>query len=148
MERSDVTEFWDYNEHTMDGKGRLVLPSSFRSAFDKGGVLTFQGNHLALLTPTGWDKALRKMIDSGDYSTRELSFIKSFVTLFTPDAQSRVTVPARLRDRVGLEREVAMIGMGSHIAIYPRAEWLAIEEEIGGGDDGRSALDERLADAL
>ena len=143
-----MTEFWEYNEHTIDGKGRLVLPSSFRSAFEKGGVLTFQGDHLALLTPVGWDKALRRMTESGDYSTRELNYIKSFVTLFTPDAQSRVTIPARPRERVGLEREVAMIGMGSHIAIYPRDVWRSLEDEIGGGADGRPSLDDRLAEAL
>jgi MraZ protein len=137
-------EFWEYNEHNIDGKGRLVLPSSFRSAFEKGGVLTLQGSFVAMMQPAEWDKALRKMTAGGDYSTRELNYIKSFVTVFTPDAQNRVTVPARLRQRAGLDREVAMIGMGGHIAIYPRDVWLALEDDLSAGGD----LDDRLADAL
>ena len=137
-------EFWEYNEHNIDGKGRLVLPSSFRSAFEHGGVLTLQGSFVAMMQPAEWDKALRRMTSSGQYSTRELNYIKSFVTVFTPDAQNRVTVPARLRERVGLEQKVALIGMGGYIAIYPRDVWLALEQDLSAGGD----LDERLADAL
>ncbi len=137
-------EFWEYNEHNIDGKGRLVLPASFRSAFEGGGVITFQGTHLAMMQPAEWDKTLRRMSSSGDYSDRELSFVKSFVTVFTPDAQNRVTIPARLREQVGLEREVALIGMGGHIAIYSRDVWHAIERDLAGGGD----LAERLAEAL
>jgi MraZ protein len=139
-----IVDFWEYNEHNIDDKGRLVLPSSFRSAFEDGGVLTLQGSFVAMMQPTRWDQVLRKMTDSGQYSTRELNYIKSFVTVFTPDGQNRVTIPARLRERVGLGREVALIGMGHHIAIYPRDAWQAIESDMAAGTD----LDERLSDAL
>lgn len=137
-------DFWEYNEHNIDDKGRLVLPSSFRSAFEGGGVLTLQGSFVAMMQPARWEQVLRKMTDSGQYSTRELNYIKSFVTVFTPDGQNRVTIPARLRERVGLEREVALIGMGQHIAIYPRESWQAIESDMATGGD----LDERLSDAM
>ncbi len=137
-------DFWEYNEHNIDDKGRLVLPSSFRSAFEQGGVLTLQGNFVAMMQPARWEQVLRNMAASGDYSNRELNYIKSFVTVFTPDGQNRVTIPARLRDRVDLGREVALIGMGTHIAIYPRDAWLAIESDMAGGGD----LDDRLSEAL
>ena len=139
-----IVDFWEYNEHNIDDKGRLVLPSSFRSAFEDGGVLTLQGSFVAMMQPTRWEQVLRQMTDSGQYSTRELNYIKSFVTVFRPDGQNRVTIPARLRERAGLQREVALIGMGKHIAIYPRDAWLAIESDMAAGSD----LDERLADAL
>ncbi|MGI9579566.1 MAG: division/cell wall cluster transcriptional repressor MraZ [Microthrixaceae bacterium] len=137
-------DFWEYNEHNIDDKGRLVLPSSFRSAFEGGGVLTLQGNFVAMMQPSRWEYVLRKMTESGQYSNRELNYIKSFVTVFTPDGQNRVTIPSRLRDRVGLTREVALIGMGQHIAIYPRDAWQALESDMAAGGD----LDERLSDAL
>jgi len=141
-------EFWEYNEHNIDGKGRLVLPSSFRAAFQDGGVMTFQGSHMALHQPAGWEKALRRMETGGEYTKRELGYVKSFVTLFTPDGQSRVTIPARLREAVGLDREVAMIGMGTHVAVYPRDVWKALEAELAAGVDGGPGLSDRLAEAL
>lgn len=141
-------EFWDYNEHNIDGKGRLVLPSSFRSAFEDGGVLTFQGNYVALHEPSAWDQALRRMQNSGEYTKLELNYVKSLVTTFTPDAQNRVMIPIRLRERVGLDREVALIGMGNHIALYPRDVWREIEAELDRAVDGRPSLSDRLAEVL
>ena len=136
-------EFWEYNEHNIDGKGRLVLPSSFRTAFEQGGVLTYQGTHVAIMEPAEWTKRLREMTNSGAYSKAELGFIKSMVTVFTPDSQNRVTIPTRLRERAGLDREVAMIGMGSHVAVYPRDAWQALEHDLVDSD-----LSTRLSEAL
>lgn len=141
-------DFWEYNEHTIDGKGRLVLPSSFREAFTDGGVLTNQGDHVALHTPAGWDIAFRAMRESQDFTPRELAVVKSFVTRFHPDAQNRVTLPARLRQAVGLERDVALIGMGNHVALYPRDRWHQLEGEVLADHAQGAGLAERLAVAL
>ncbi len=141
-------DFWEYNEHTIDGKGRLVLPSSFREAFAGGGVLTNQGDHVALLTPAGWDIAFRAMRDSQDFSPRELSVVKSFASRFHADAQNRVTLPPRLRQAVGLERDVALIGMGNHVALYPRDRWHQLEGEVLAVPADGASLADRLAVAL
>lgn len=128
-------DFWEYNEHNIDAKGRLVLPSTFRPAFEGGGVLTFQGRYVGIFERPRWVAHLRDMTDSGEFSAEEIHYVKSFVTEFTPDAQNRVTVPARLRARSGIDREVALIGMGDHIAVYPRDEWKAFEERLDAGGD-------------
>jgi MraZ protein len=141
-------DFWEYNEHTIDGKGRLVLPSSFREAFAAGGVLTNQGDHVGLHTPSGWEQAFRSMRDSEDFTVRELAVVKSFVTRFQPDAQNRVTLPTRLRAAVGLERDVALIGMGNHVALYPRDRWQRLEGEVLADASDGPSLSERLAVAL
>ncbi|MCB1270968.1 MAG: hypothetical protein M9942_06400 [Microthrixaceae bacterium] len=137
-------DFWEYNEHNIDDKGRLVLPASFRSAFESGGLLTYHGRYLALFEYARWEAHLRTMRDSGNFSPQELRYLKSFVTEFTPDGQHRVTVPTRLRDRAGIDREVALIGMGDHVAVYARDVWKAFEEELDSGGD----LADRLAEAL
>lgn len=137
-------EFWEYNEHNIDGKGRLVLPSSFRESFESGGVMTFMGSRVVIFQPQVWEARLRKMSASGDFSPREIDFVKSFVTVFQPDGQNRVTIPARLRERAGLDREVALIGMGDHIDVYDREAWRALEDDLASTPD----LAERLAQAL
>lgn len=139
-----IVDFWEYNEHNIDGKGRLVLPASFRPAFESGGLLTFHGHYLALFEYARWDAHLRSIRDSGSFTAQELRYLKSFVTEFTPDAQHRVTVPTRLRERAGIEHEVALIGMGDHVAIYVWDTWRAFEESLDAGGD----LADRLAEAL
>lgn len=137
-------DFWEYNEHNIDGKGRLVLPASFRAAFEGGGVLTFQGRYVGIFEHSRWDARLRQLRESGDFSTAEIRLVMSLVTEFTPDAQNRVTVPVRLRERTGIEREVALIGMGDHVAVYAREEWKAFEAEV----DAVGDLADRLSEAL
>ena len=63
-------QFLDQFEHTIDGKGRLVLPSAYRDAFKEGGYLTFMGASVGLFTPEGWEKHLFRL-QSNDVFTRK-----------------------------------------------------------------------------
>ena len=48
----------------------------------------------------------------------------------------------RLRAKVGLEREVSIVGSGSHAAIYPRSAWAQIEAEATAADaEGLTLVD-------
>lgn len=130
MPPGGAVDFYDTFEHTIDGKGRLVLPSSYRGAFTDGGFLTLVGSYAALFTPEEWEKYRRRLEASGRFSRKELQYLFSFVTPFVPDAQNRISVSPRLRERVGLEREVTIVGSVTHAAIYPRDTWLALEADI------------------
>jgi MraZ protein len=123
-------DFYDTFEHTIDGKGRLVLPASYRSAFDDGGVLTFLGEYAALFTPDGWDTYRRKLQQAGTFTRLELQYLFSFVSPFRPDGQHRITLSPRLRDKAGIERDVTLVGSGSHVAVYPREVWAGIEAAV------------------
>ena len=140
-------DFWEFNEHNIDGKGRLVLPSSFRDAFSGGGVLSNLGDHVGVYTPAGWDSFYRKVRSTTGFTASDKAVFKSFVSQFQPDAQNRIVLPLRLRKAVGLEREVALIGMGDHVAIYPTARWHEIETRTLAPSDGQSLAD-RLAETL
>lgn len=135
-------EFFDQFEHTIDDKGRLVLPAAYREGFVSGGFLTLLGDNAALFTRDGWDKYRRRLELSGDFTRRQLQYLFSYASPFTPDSQHRIVVNARLRARVGLEREVSIVGSGSHAAIYPRSTWAEIEAEATAPDaDGLTLTD-------
>ncbi len=132
-------EFYDQFEHTIDGKGRLVLPSAYRDAFDDGGFLTLLGDNAALFTADGWEKYRRRLQMEGGLSRNELRVIFGSASPFTPDSQHRIVIGARVRERVGLVKEVTIVGSGSHAAIYPRDVWAQIEAETNqAGPDGRT----------
>ncbi|MFV0315674.1 MAG: division/cell wall cluster transcriptional repressor MraZ [Microthrixaceae bacterium] len=122
-----MESFWEYNEHNIDGKGRLVLPSTFRANLEGGGVLTWMGRRLAIYPPAVWEARLRKLSNDPAITPRQFSLLRSYVTAFTPDSQNRVTIPARLREQSGLDRSVALIGMGDHIDLYDLDAWKALE---------------------
>ena len=54
--------FFGKHEHTLDLKGRVILPARFRPAFDRGGFLSqYTSRCLALWTPEEFDVQLEKM---------------------------------------------------------------------------------------
>lgn len=135
-------EFFDQFEHTIDDKGRLVLPSAYRAAFAEGGFLTFLGEYAALFTTDGWEQYRRRLELSGNFTRQQLQYVLSFVSPFVPDSQHRIAMNSRLRSTVGLEREVSIVGSGSHAAIYPRPVWREIEARATAADaDGLTLAD-------
>ncbi len=135
-------EFFDQFEHTIDDKGRMVLPAAYREAFVHGGFLALLGDNAAIFTPSGWDSYRRKLESSKVFSRSELRYLFSLVSSFKPDAQHRIVLNARLREKARLGREVTIVGSGSHAAIYPRTEWDRLEAAAEAPDaEGRTIAD-------
>jgi MraZ protein len=128
-------EFFNKFDHTIDDKGRLVLPSAYRSAFAEGGYLTYMGASAGLFTEDEFEKYRRKITLSGVFSRKDLQQLMALTTPVQPDAQHRVPISQGLRDRVQLGREVTVAGQGSHVEIFPREVWMAREAESLVPDD-------------
>ncbi len=135
-------EFYDQFDHTIDDKGRLVLPAAYRTGFTGGGFVTFLGKYAGLFTPGDWDRYRRRLADSGTFSRNDLQVIFSLASPFTPDAQHRFSLSNALRERVNLDREVTLVGSAGHVAIYDRSTWRAINADVeSGGTDGITLVD-------
>ena len=62
-------------QHTMDSKGRVVIPSRFRDELQQGCVITKgQDNCLQILTKSNWELESSKMasLPSTDKTSRQL----------------------------------------------------------------------------
>lgn len=135
-------EFFGKFDHTIDDKGRLVLPAAYRSAFVDGGFLTFMGASAGLFTEDEFEKYRRRLTLSGKFTRKDLQQLMALTTPVQPDAQHRVAISTHLRDRVGLDREVAVVGQAGHVEIFPRDVWEAREaESLEGDEDGRTLTD-------
>ncbi len=56
-----MDEFYGTYEHVIDGKGRLVMPSSYRSAFTEGGIAALVEDYAAFITNR--DEMMRQLRD-------------------------------------------------------------------------------------
>ena len=139
-------EFFDQFEHTIDGKGRLVLPSAYRDAFTDGGFLTWLGDSAALFTVEGWERYRRRLELNGSFTRQQMQVMLSFVSPFIPDSQHRIAVNPRLRTKVGLDREVTIVGSSTHAAIYDRAKWAGVEAAAMGPDEDGRTIAEKIND--
>ena len=110
-------------EHTIDAKGRLVLPAPcvVRSARWNAHLLN---NYGALFTHDGWETTSRRLIEeSGNLHARELQYLWAMASPFVPDAQNRIVLGPILRDKAQLDGEVTIVGSVTHAAIYDRDAW-------------------------
>ena len=114
-------------QHTLDAKGRLILPVDFRARLAGGCVLTRgQETCLSVYAPDEFDRIAEKLsrAPQGNASARNL--IRQFFSgarQEVPDKQGRVMIPEPLRAYAHLQRDVAVIGAGLRIEVWDRPTW-------------------------
>lgn len=120
-------------QHSLDAKGRVILPAKFRDRLSEGAVLS-KGEDACLVVYTKEDfemEGIEKMEQSkGDPERRHAA--RAFFAgacEFVPDRQGRVAVPAPLRKYSHLERDVTVIGVLSRIEIWDTERWRALESK-------------------
>jgi MraZ protein len=122
-----VAELLGTHSYSLDPKGRVSLPVKFREAFDEGLWLTVgQDRCLYCFPKAAWERR------SGEVDAFALSDKdgRAFSRLFFAsadevrlDAQGRVTIPQRLRDVVGIKKEVVVLGVRERMEIWDRGEF-------------------------
>ena len=123
--------------HTLDSKGRLILPAKFRSALSEGVVVT-RGLDGCLFIFTMADfKGLAERAATiplthaeGRDFTRMLFSGASDIEL---DSHGRILLPQVLRDFAHLDGEVTVVGVNARIEVWSREAWQARCEKFEGG---------------
>jgi len=118
-------------EHSLDEKGRLVLPSVFRHHLADRGFLSQWDECLGLWTPEGFAAVAERLtarVRSGEASQFALRAFAANAHEVKPDSQGRVVIPERLRKFAGLEREVVVIGALDRIEIWDATKWRQVAD--------------------
>ena len=116
----------EYN-HTVDAKGRLIVPSKFREQLGDEFVVT-KGldGCLFVYENTEW-KALEEKLHAlplTNANARKISrFFLAGATTCEVDKQGRILLPAVLRDFAKIEKDAVLVGVGSRIEIWSRDVW-------------------------
>lgn len=116
----------EYN-HTVDAKGRLIVPSKFREQLGDEFVVT-KGldGCLFVYENTEW-KALEEKLHAlplTNANARKFSrFFLAGATTCEVDKQGRILLPAVLREFAGIDKDAVLVGVGSRIEIWNRETW-------------------------
>jgi MraZ protein len=114
--------FLGEHQHSLDAKGRVILPARFRDQLVGGAVMARAlDGCLAVYPSSEFDRVAAKLREARERGPRERQAARAFFSgavEIAPDRQGRVAVPQHLRDYAGLEREVIVAGNYDHIEIW------------------------------
>ena len=121
--------------HTMDSKGRVVIPSKFRKELQQGCVVT-KGldNCLQVLTTKNWLDESEKMasLPSTEKTSRQLRrALFSGAIDSKLDSAGRIQIPENLRkySEIGINDDVTVTGSGPVIEIWSTKVWKKIQND-------------------
>jgi len=129
--------FYGEFQHTVDGKGRLIIPSRFRDVIairKLGRLMICRGldRCLFLFAEQEW----RTFEDRLSSLPLERSVARRFTrSLFSGaaecdvDKQGRIMIPASLRNHAKLDGEVVVVGVFNRIEIWNKSLWAEYQTE-------------------
>jgi MraZ protein len=122
-----VAELLGTHSYSLDPKGRVSLPARFREAFDEGLWLTVGQDRCLYCFPRAeWERRAAEvgaapLSDADGRAFARLFFASADEVRL--DGQGRVTIPQRLREAVGIRKDVVVLGVRDRIEIWDRAEF-------------------------
>jgi len=117
-------------EHTLDDKGRVILPGKFRARLERLVVTKGRDGCLAVLPPDEFERVSASLTERGAAAREMQRFFIGGASEQSLDKQGRVVIPETLRRYAGLERDVTVLGVGPRLEIWDRAKWIAKQGEI------------------
>jgi len=119
--------FLGEHQHTLDVKGRVILPSRFRERLSSGLVFVPSQDRCIDVYPlTAFERRveeLRALPREEQGARKYLRVLLAGAHEDKPDSQGRVTIPPRLRDYAALDRDITVNGADEKVEIWDRTAW-------------------------
>lgn len=130
-------------DHKIDDKGRLSIPSDLRE--ELGEVFHITISNEACLTAhssESWERFIEK---AKAMTSKQLTRVRPFFANAARcelDKQGRFLIPQRLRDRVGLKKDVAVVGVGTVVQFWDAEIFNRINEAETSAENLDQVMDE------
>lgn len=126
-------------EHSIDVKGRLIMPSKLKEDIGEKFVIT-KGldGCLFVYSQDEWktfEDKLRTFPLTNKDARALIRFFLAGAMECEIDKQGRFLIPGNLREFAGLEKEVVVIGVLNKIEIWSKDKWLKYSEEENNSAD-------------
>lgn len=117
------------SNHTIDPKGRLIVPIRLREALGMSFVLCYGQDHNLKVYPMDvWENFTQELesLPSSNQKVRKYKhFFLGSAAICEPDGQFRIVIPQELRKYAGIEKELVIVGDGTTAEIWSKEGWEA-----------------------
>lgn len=121
---------------TLDEKGRITISRKFREVMSVyGHVLWYMtrgyDGSIFIFPKEEWDKIRSQAsghasLDAHAIDVRRMMF--GSVAEAQLDRQGRLSIPTHLREYAGLDKDVALVGVGEHLELWSLDRWRAFQQ--------------------
>ena len=122
-------------DHSLDGKGRVIIPASFREALGEDFTLTINPNKtaIAIYPKAMWDQQLERLSRINPMDKIGIQYERYVMSVSfsgnSMDAQGRVLIPLKLRNKIGLARDIVFVGLNSYIEVWDAEVYAKMEAQ-------------------
>ncbi len=114
-------------EHSLDAKGRLIMPSKLRESIGEKFIVTkgLDGCLFGFSKQewTNFEEKLKTLPLTNKNARDFVRFFLSGATECEIDKQGRFLIVANLRQYASMEKDVVIIGVGTRIEIWNKQKW-------------------------
>src|SRR5690606_31981557 len=129
VEGGMTSMFMGEYQHSVDEKGRMIIPAKFRDALGSGFIITRGLDHCLFVYPAAeWQLLEQKLKSLPLMKSDARAFTRFFFSGATEcelDKQGRVNIPPNLREHAKIEKETVVIGVSNRVEIWSKDKWEA-----------------------
>ncbi|MCQ2514062.1 MAG: division/cell wall cluster transcriptional repressor MraZ [Ruminococcus sp.] len=118
--------FSGMSNHSVDSKGRIVLPAKFREELGSTFYLAkgFGNSCVQAMSVDEFNSICAKILELPADKAMILQYTFSATAVeVSPNAQGRVSIPQALRESAFIENEALVIGMNNRIEIWSKQKF-------------------------
>lgn len=120
--------FFGEHHHSLDEKGRVILPAKFREALADGLFITKSFDKcLTVYTKKDWFALVERinaLPTTTDLNVRNFQrFLVGGATEGEISRQGRISIPQNLREFAGLERDIVIVGLANKVEIWAKEKY-------------------------
>lgn len=112
--------------HTLDPKGRMIVPSKYREELGERFILTMGLDGCLFAYPMEeWIQFVERLRTlPGTKEGRQLQrHFMAFAAEVDVDKQGRFLIPTKLREQAGLVKDVVLVGVLTKIELWSKERW-------------------------
>jgi MraZ protein len=134
-------------QHTLDDKGRMIVPVKFREGLGTSFVVTRGLDKCLFVYPLAeWEMLEQKLKTLPMTRSDARSFVRFFFSGATEcelDKQGRILIPVALREYANLTRDAIVLGVSNRVEIWSDEGWRDYSENAA---DSFAEIAEKLVD--
>ena len=120
--------FMSEYSHTIDAKGRLIVPSKFRELLGNTFVITKGLDGCLFVYSNEEWKTIEESFRNKPLTSKDA---RKFTRFFFAgacecevDKQGRILIPSNLREYAGIEKDVVSVGVLNRVEIWSKERWM------------------------